>query len=329
MPFRIRSILVASDLSDRARDVVRTAGAFAALTEAELHVVYAAEGTVTTEASGRDPAAEAAGRLREQLRQALPRDAKVTSLRVDPGRAHEVILRRAREVHADLIVVGPHRERLEARQVLGTTADRIVRTSDQPCLIVHRPVSLPLRRVLVPSDLSDAARGALDLALIWAAALRLPARDGEETRVDVLHVLPELSVRTEAERALQDQVTAAGERTGCAALLTVNELVVAGDAAADQILRRAGEVRADLLVLGTHGESALSRALIGSVRPPWRVGPSARSFWSRRNGGRRARPARRRHGRRNELASSDLPPTPCIRIRVLGPADCLQSAELT
>jgi len=265
MPFRIRSILVASDLSERAREVVGTAGAFAALTEAELHVVYAEEGTAPTEANGEDPAVESAGRLREQIHLALPRDVKISSLRVDLGRAHEVILRRAGEVHADLIVVGPHRERLEAGQVLGTTADRIVRTSDQPCLIVHRPVSLPLRRVLVSSDFSDAAQGALDLALIWAAALRLPTRDGEETRVDVLHVLPERSARTEAERVLQDQVTAAGERTGCAALVSVNQLVVEGNPAADQILRRAGEARADLLVLGTHGENALSRALIGSV----------------------------------------------------------------
>lgn len=265
MPFRIRSILVASDLSESAREVLRTGSAFAALTEAELHVIHAAESTATTDASGDDPTEVATRRLREQLHHAIPRNAKVASSRVDSGRAHEVILQRAEKVGADLIVVGPHRERPEARQVLGTTADRIVRTSDQPCLIVHGPVSLPLRRVLVPSDLSDAARGALDLALIWAAALRLPTRSGEETRVDVLHVLPPPSTRIEAERELQDQVAAAGERTGCASLLRVNQVVVEGATATDEILRRAGENQVDLLVLGTHGESAMSRALIGSV----------------------------------------------------------------
>jgi nucleotide-binding universal stress UspA family protein len=43
MPFRIRSILLASDLSASEREVLRGAGALAALTGAALHVVHAVE----------------------------------------------------------------------------------------------------------------------------------------------------------------------------------------------------------------------------------------------------------------------------------------------
>lgn len=273
MPFRIKSVLAASDLSGNASEVLRTAGALAALTGAELHVVHAAETAGAEGAAGERPSADGGRRLEEAVRNAVPGTVEVTSAYVAAGRGHEVILRRADEVRADLLVIGPHRGG-EVRQVLGTTADRLVRTSDVPCLIVHGEVSLPLRRVLVPSDLSDAACGALDLALIWAAALRMPSGSGEQTRVQVLNVLPKPAPRTGAPdpagaagaaRALADQVAAAKDRTGVATLLEVEHGVAQAGSPADEILRRATELEADLLVLGTHGESALSRTLVGSV----------------------------------------------------------------
>jgi len=261
MPFRIKSILVASDLSEGSRELLRTAGTFASLTRADLHVVHAVE--KTTAGEGAD---EAAGqRLEKHVRAAVPATVGVTTSHTTAGRAHEAILGRALVVQADLIVIGPHRSRAQSPAVLGTTADRLVRTSDVPLLIVRGPMSLPLRGILVPSDLSDAAEGALDLALIWAAALRLPSGTGDRTWVEVLHVLPSPALQTDVRRALQQQVAAAGERTGCASLLDVSAEVVEGDSAAAEILDRVRARGSDLLVLGTHGESALARALIGSV----------------------------------------------------------------
>lgn len=265
MAFRIQSILAGSDASEAGRDVLRTAIDFAALTGSEIHVVYAAENTPVTNGSGADPVEAAAERLRAQVRQATSRGGKLASLRVVPGAAHEVILRRAEEVRADLIVVGPHRGAPDERGDLGTTADKIVRTSSQPCLIVRGLVSLPLRSVLVPTDLSSAAQGALDLALNWASALRVRTGNDEETRLDVLHVLTDPSTRTQAERTLQDEVVAAGKRTGSSSLLRANRDVVETNAAADEILRRAKDGQVDLLVLGTHGGSAMERSHIGSV----------------------------------------------------------------
>lgn len=274
MPFRIQSILVASDLSGSASEVLRTAGALAALTGAELHAVHAAEPGGAAGAAGKRRHADAERSLDDAARSAVPETVAVTSAHVAAGRSHEVILHRADEVQADLLVIGPHRGGPEVRQALGTTADRLVRTSGIPCLIVHGQMSLPLRRVLVPSDLSDAARGALDLALVWAAALRMPTASGEQTRVQVLHVRPEpldggdagdADGASGAVRALQGEVKAAGDRTGCAMLLQVEDQVAEAEGPAAEILRRAADGEADLLVLGTHGESARVRERVGSV----------------------------------------------------------------
>jgi universal stress protein E len=298
MPFRVRAVLVASDLSETATVVVRAAGALAALAEAELHAVHAVEpGGRDGESSIRE-LEDARAALRAQLRGALPPSIESASVHVVPGRAHEVILRRAAEVAADLLVIGPHDGRQESGAPLGTTADRLVRTSDLPCLVLREPLSLPLRRILVPSDLSEAAEGALDVAFIWGAALRMPAASGEETRLDVIHSLAAVSEQSavdldaEAERGLREQVAAVEARTGCGGLMKVATAVIHSAGAADAILRFARENQPDLLVLGTHGQSALVRALVGSVssavarraeRPVLLVPPGYWKSWRRRN----------------------------------------------
>ena len=268
MPFRIRSLLVATDLSPSATHVLRSASALAEFAEAELHVVHAVEPSDT--AGGKDAQGRSQGRLlHEQLRAALPPSAFVTSAQVAHGRADQVILKHAEHLEPDLIVIGPHRERSEERGPLATTADLLVRTSDVPCLIVHRPVTLPLRHVLVPCDLSDAAQGALDVGLTWGAALRLPAGSVGRTRVDVLLVMPPDDATAPQDPAnagvdLHAQVAAACRRTECDTVLTIGEEVARGDAV-ETILRRVAQSNVDLLVLGTHGQNAGTRDPIGGV----------------------------------------------------------------
>jgi nucleotide-binding universal stress UspA family protein len=270
MPFRIRAILAASDLSSGAGGILHAAGSLAALTGARLHVIHAEEprsgpGLRDPEAQESDPTFRT---LTRQIEASVPPQAELTSHLVAAGRAHEVILDRARDVEADLIVLGPHRERHSGERVLGATADRLVRTSEVPCLIVPRPIDLPLRCVLVPNDLSPAAQAALDVALLWGAALRMPTATGGGTTLHVLHVASPGADAGEIEAArlgLREQVEASRKRMGGVTVLRVDEEVVADENPTEVILRSAREKAVDLLVMGTHGHGALARALIGSV----------------------------------------------------------------
>lgn len=297
MPFRIRGVLVASDLSESATPALRAAGALASLADADLHVVHAVEGN-EPDGGPRDRELEdARSGLRARLLQALPPSVRVASSHVAPGRAHEVILRRAEEVEADLLVIGPHRGRPGTGEPLGATADELVRSSAVPCLIVHAPLSLPLRRILVPSDFSKAAQGALDVALIWAAALRMPSASGEETRLDVVHALGARGSaggdeEAEAERRLREQIGAAERQTGSAGMMQTGAAVLRGAEAVDAILHFARDRRSDLLVLGTQGQSAAEAAPMGSVssgvarradRPVLLVPPGFWQSWLSRN----------------------------------------------
>jgi nucleotide-binding universal stress UspA family protein len=273
MPFRIRSILAANDRSEAADKVVRAAADLAVLTAAELHVVHALElpspqPDIGVAVVGVDAALEEAREAqRQELRYSIPPTILVDSCEVGFGRPQTVILQRAAEVEADLIVIGPHRPHRLADRVLGTTADRVIRTSEAPCLIVRAPLTLPLRRILVASDLSSSAQRALEVALTWGGALRMPTERGGGTTLSVLHLLErgEAGRLASAEAELQAQIAAAAKATGIGKLLELHAEVRETDSPAEEILHTARAQEIDLLVLGTHGRSALDRALIGSV----------------------------------------------------------------
>lgn len=121
---------------------------------------------------------------------------------------------------------------------------------------------LRIHTILHPTDFSAMSDHAFQLACSLA-------RD-HGGRVVVLHVaLPpvvgyrgEIGEPSEGEcKALEDrlkQIQADDPK------IPITHLLEQGDPAAE-ILRIAGEIKSDLIVMGTHGQSALRRMLMGSV----------------------------------------------------------------
>lgn len=270
----IRSILAASDLTEATDAVVRAAAALAELTGADLHVVHAYDMELSAYAP-RNPQVpglddwvrDAARELDVQIRRALPPTAPaVASREVLVEKAHDAIEQRAAAVRADLIVVGRHRARPAGDSFLGSTAERVIRTAEVPCLVIGAGLSMPLRRLLVPQDLSESGSKALDVALQWGAAF-----SGDGLQLTVLHVIPrvydvkEIAFDTAViGPELEREVEAARVRTGVPDVI-VRELVRWGDHPAEEIVRVAEEEGADLVILATHGYGAVKRFLIGSV----------------------------------------------------------------
>ncbi|MET0395714.1 MAG: universal stress protein [Longimicrobiaceae bacterium] len=280
IPGPIRSILAATDLSDASEVVLRAAGALAARTGAGLHVLHAfdlppapyadAAPLLSPTFQGRLREAEAA--LDEQVRRTVPDAVEVASRGVEVFVAHRAIVERAEAVSADLVVLGPHRRRSAPAELLGSTADRVVRTAPVPCLVVREPLGLPLHRVVVPFDLSEPSRGALEVALAWGAALAGPRDEGcAPLELRVVHVLPPLFVhdlpsgRAVVGPELHRQVEEALARSGRVAGVLAREELLWGEGPAEEIAAYAARERADLVVLATHGHGAVKRALLGSV----------------------------------------------------------------
>ena len=79
---------------------------------------------------------------------------------------------------ADLLVIGAHRGPSLEAKILGTTADRLIRAAEVPCLIVRHEVPIPARLIGVPID--DLRVHILDSALrpVAAGAIGIVSKAG-------------------------------------------------------------------------------------------------------------------------------------------------------
>jgi nucleotide-binding universal stress UspA family protein len=273
---KIESILVATDLRETSDVVVRAAAAIAALLGARLHVLHALDldvapyPSITASSRFDDRIRAAEEALSDQIRRAIPPEVEIASRSALTYLASRAIIEAAQGHEVDLIVMGPHRSRPIADAFLGSTADHVIRTTDIPCLIVRGPLSLPLRQAVIPLDLSEPAKGALDVALSWAAWLGPAAGAAGGTVLTVVHVVPKAFQvpdfsfdREVIGPELHREVAAALGQVGDG--LDVREEVLWSDDPDTEIVRFAEQRKADLVVMATHGHGAIKRALIGSV----------------------------------------------------------------
>ena len=106
----------------------------------------------------------------------------------------------------------------------------------------------PVREILIATDFSDEGEGALRVAIDYARRFA--------ARLHLFHVLSPGEV--EVTRLLADAAALAQPDVSVVVATT-------GGDPADEILRYAGRHPIDLIVVGTHGRSGISRVLLGSV----------------------------------------------------------------
>lgn len=275
----LQTILAATDLSTACDPVLRAAGAVSLRTGAALHVIHAFDLPPSPYLDGREGATTFPGRiasarraLQEQVERAVPAGVSVAEQRIEIYAAHRAIAEYAAALEAGLVVIGPHTHTGLAAGVLGSTADRLMRTLQAPCLMVRGDFVLPLRRMLVPVDLSEAARPALVNALRWANALGHGESPGRDTEVVVVHVVPRLADaaalpfdHATVAPGVNAEVDAAFQAAGAPRHVAMREEVLWGDNPADEIVGLAQREWMDLVVVATHGHGALARALVGST----------------------------------------------------------------
>lgn len=184
----------------------------------------------------------------------------------------------ADECRDDLIVLGTRGRTGLEHILLGSTAERVIKTAPCPVLAVRLPktegsggapgIGTPVRlaRMLVPIDGSDCSLDALE----YAAQLAMLAG----TTVTLLHVVEPVAYGIDftlggmAEREQQraqmhgklESLTAALRSVG----LTVDH-VVRGGLPGDSIVEVARVQASDLIVMGTHGRRGISHVMSGSV----------------------------------------------------------------
>jgi nucleotide-binding universal stress UspA family protein len=267
-----RKILLATDLSARCDRALDRAAALAAVWQAELIAVHALEQTddfYTASVERRLPTwrrlPDAVRAVEDQLRRDMMQAAPKVTAVVEKGEPTEVVLRVAQARACDLIVTGIARDETLARFGLGTTVDRLLRRSRVPLLVVKQRARSPYGNILVATDFSESSRCALQAAMAFFP----------DQKLGIFHAYDApLAGMTNEPARYQDEYrkVAAGD---CATFLAGAgipeeqrrsfELLVEQGHPSDLIRQYVRDRGVDLVVLGTHGRSALLSVLMGST----------------------------------------------------------------
>lgn len=179
------------------------------------------------------------------------------------------IVRAAQTESSDLIIIGAHGGHFLHRLLVGTTAERIVRYSDRPVLVVKQPPREHYRKILVPVDFSPLSESALPFARDIAPQAKISVLHSYElwfeSWIGVGNDLDEcvLALLDEMANEARGRLTETVLRTGLDPASTP-QLVRYGYPGRI-ITRVAQDWHIDLIVMGTHGRSFLKQILLGSV----------------------------------------------------------------
>lgn len=195
------------------------------------------------------------------------------------GPAAPVVLEQAARERATMIAMTTHGRTGIPRWLVGSVAEKIVRLSPVPVLLVRsfRPTplgdlqpataqELPFRKILVPTDGSAAAETVVEPAATFARLF--------EAKLVVLHAEPPVVIPGYGEMGIppmlpptpseKDPVTEAAAERFSRLGVTVSRRTVTGDAAGT-ILDQSQSDGIDLIAMATHGRSGFSRWILGSV----------------------------------------------------------------
>jgi nucleotide-binding universal stress UspA family protein len=282
--FKIEKILVPLDFSPASVEALEYAVWLAKQFHAAIHLVHVYPPDEASAAAGAGhlllQSAEAIERLNEELtgihRKHVPTFCP-ENCHIRAGRPHEQIVKLAREIHADLIALSTRGHSGLKRLLLGSTAERVVRSAPCPVLVVRKRKQkskaareiFAIRTILVPTDFSQCSLAGTEYAAFLARKLNATLRlfhamypytnyvfvDRAGVRVSGLAEAMEETARQEIDALKQMDFLRD---------LSVQTQILPGTPV-DEICAAAGDPKIDLIVTSTHGRTGLKHALIGSV----------------------------------------------------------------
>ena len=273
----LRHIVAATDLSPSARHAADRAAQLARATGASLTLLNSLGGSAWEDLRRLLASDDVEQAMTGKARQALSAEAARVKQehpveieeRVGTGHPVEEIAALAESERAGLIVCGAGGEAGE-RWLLGSTAERVVRTALRPVLLVRQAVNGPYTRLLVPVDFSFWSESSIHIARQLAPAAHLVLLHSLDTsmtdrmRLDGVDSAVIQRYRDAARQEAEARLADLAARVG----LGPNDWTPSITADSDPWTAIVAQQKAqgcDLTVIGKQGRSALGEFVLGSV----------------------------------------------------------------
>ena len=180
----------------------------------------------------------------------------------------------AKVIGANLIVMATHARTGLKHAFIGSIAEKVLRSSQCPVLTVKlsqeiKPDKFDIKNILVPMDFSEQSERALELSLKFASLYN--------ARIEILNVIQPISfypyyysdffVKEGISKKIEDDVkvrldSLVEEKREI--YKDINYKIYMGEPF-QEILEEVKTIRADLIIMGTHGRTGFSHLLMGSV----------------------------------------------------------------
>jgi nucleotide-binding universal stress UspA family protein len=267
----IKKVVVGFDHSEQAHAAFAFASALVGQT-GQVRAVVAMDGWLPRGLSDQFFAPETEGakidldaRVIEDTRKVLsgltnrPEAATIDIRHMPPARA---INESAKDMHADLIVVGATGQGLVSKWLLGSTATRLIRYAKIPVLVHHPCLTWPAARITCATDFSPPSDAAMD------AAVTLARKSGAQLSIFHANTGPSWG-RTQRQLEIEHADAEDQAATRLATRHDVGEMTWTCRSATgtpDQaIVQDALDHREQLLCLGTVGRSGIQGVLVGNT----------------------------------------------------------------
>jgi nucleotide-binding universal stress UspA family protein len=179
------------------------------------------------------------------------------------GDATKQIVKRARTVEADVIVLGRHGRRPVVDLFVGSTAQKLVRASEVPVLLVQLDPTTEYRSVVAGIDLEQKPA-----AVLRATQLVSPGATARALNASQVPFEEYVTLSGELTPAFRDELLADARKAVKAVIAKTGVPAVAVVKPGDPRLLLLDEVReaeATLVVVGTRAKKGLKRLFLGSV----------------------------------------------------------------
>jgi nucleotide-binding universal stress UspA family protein len=257
-------MLVAIDFSKSSENVLKNSIKFAKTFKSEITLIHILPDYIDDEKVSVLVKNASSARLKELSDKINEEGVDVGNPILEYGNYCDKIVNASDKLNANLIIVGTGEKLKKDAFQLGTTAEKIIKKSSKPVLVVKNDQDSDIQNIICPVDFSEESNRALNSAItlsrMFNAKLLILS---VYTFFQHTYRLDQKIINEQRKLEQEKELTKFLKEFNLVDINVVKKIV--GGEPAEEILKAIKKNNSDLLIMGTTGKSGISKILMGSV----------------------------------------------------------------